>query len=98
MVIKLVSGKIFWLGGETSKENFPMLYVIVRRKNTTVAQVFSTISLNVSFRRALTGGTLVAWLNLVSLVVQVTLKDGEDIFSWNLQKNGSFSVRRLRYL
>jgi hypothetical protein len=35
------------------KDQFPQLYNLVRRKNTVVASVFSTVLLNVSFRRGL---------------------------------------------
>ncbi|WVZ73514.1 hypothetical protein U9M48_021813 [Paspalum notatum var. saurae] len=65
---------------------------VVRRKNVTVDTVLSTVPLNVSFRRALIGEKLIAWHDLVSKVALVVLGEGKDIFTWNLNKNGSFSV------
>jgi hypothetical protein len=44
-----------WLGKEHLMVKYPTLYNIVRKKNVSVAQVLSTTSLNVSFRRALVG-------------------------------------------
>jgi hypothetical protein len=46
-----------WLGKDPLMLKYPSLYRIVRRKNVSVAQVLSTIPLNVSFRRA-SGGQL----------------------------------------
>jgi len=43
--------------------------------------------LNILFRRALAGDKLVAWL------VFVSLNENEDVFVWNLNKNGSFSIQ-----
>ena len=52
-------------------------------------------SLNVSFRRGLVNTNRVAWLDLVSKVVQVHLTDDKDVFQWNLTKNGLFTVRSM---
>ena len=85
--------KDLWLGNESLVNRYPMLYRIVRRKNTIVSRVLSTSPLNVSFRRALIGEKLVAWLELVALVVLVSLNENEDVFVWNLNKHGSFSFQ-----
>jgi hypothetical protein len=42
-----------WLGLGALKFRFPLLYNLVRKKNTTFAYVFSTVPLNISFRRGL---------------------------------------------
>ena len=42
-----------WIGNMSLKDKYPTLYNLVRRKNATVASVFSSIPLNVSFRRSL---------------------------------------------
>jgi hypothetical protein len=42
-----------WLGANTLKEQYPNLYNIVHKKSATVAKIFSTRPLNVSFRRSL---------------------------------------------
>ena len=52
-------------------------------------------SLNVSFRRGLVNTNRVAWLDLVSKVVQVHLTDDKDVFQWNLTENGLFTVRSM---
>ncbi|WVZ95347.1 hypothetical protein U9M48_041127, partial [Paspalum notatum var. saurae] len=66
--------------------------IVVREKNVTVDIGLSAVPLNVSFRRALIGEKLIAWHDLVSKVAPVVLGEGKDIFTWNLSKNGSFSV------
>lgn len=65
---------------EPSKQRYPALYKIVRRKGDSVAKVLSTIHLNISFRGALAGGRLNEWLNFVSLVVPITLNENKDGF------------------
>jgi hypothetical protein len=60
-----------------------------------VAQVLSTIPLNVSFRRSLTNNHLFAWHHLVSKVASTNLSNDKDVFVWNLQKNGIFSARSM---
>jgi hypothetical protein len=47
------------------------LYHIVRQKSATVATVFGTIPLNVSFCRALVSSNLSLWHNLVALLIHV---------------------------
>jgi hypothetical protein len=65
---------------------YPTLYNIVRKKNVSVAQVLSTIPLNVSFRRALVGDNWDKWLHLVEGVLRVHLNDDKD-FRWMASKN-----------
>lgn len=60
-----------------------------------MAHVLSTCSLNVSFRRALTGDNLQKWYELVAKVVFVNLNEGNDIFKWDLNKSDIFSVRSM---
>jgi hypothetical protein len=74
-------------------DEFPTLYGIVRKNNMLVPQVLGTTPLNVSFRRALVGEKLRAWLKLVHMVAPISLnEEEEDIFICSLLKNGSFSV------
>jgi hypothetical protein len=47
-----------WLKNTTLQSQFPQLYSITRRKNVSVATVFYTIPLNISFRRGLVGNNL----------------------------------------
>jgi hypothetical protein len=42
-----------WLGANVLKDDYPNLYDIVRRKNATLAEIFRTQPLNISFRRSL---------------------------------------------
>jgi hypothetical protein len=72
---------------------YPNLYNIVRKKNVSVAQVLSTTSLNVSFRRALVGDNWNKWLGLVENVLMVNLNDCKDSFIWTVNKN--FSVKNI---
>jgi hypothetical protein len=42
-----------WMGNRALKEQFPHLYKLVRHKHDTVASMFSTVPLHISFRRSL---------------------------------------------
>ena len=81
-----------WLEDKSFKEFYPNLYRTVRQKDDTVANVLATISLNVCFRQGLVNEKRNAWFDLVSKVVQVHLSNEEDVFRWNLSKNGLFIV------
>jgi hypothetical protein len=84
-----------WLGSGTLKLRFPSLYNLARRKNSTVACVFSTVPLNISFRRGLAQQLRVQWFQLVSLVAHTELNSNRDLFRWNLTANGMFTVKSL---
>jgi len=43
----------------------------------------------------LIGEKRVAWLELVSLLVPIALNENEDVFVWNLHKNGLVLVYSL---
>jgi hypothetical protein len=62
-----------WNGRETLMTKFPSLYNIERKKNASVAQVLSTIPLNVSFRRTLVGDNWAKWLQLVESIIMCAL-------------------------
>jgi hypothetical protein len=84
-----------WIGNIPLKEQYPSLFSIARHKHKTVASAFSTIPLNISFRRSLLGANLVSWHNLVARIGHVTLNDRSDVFRWGLNQNGTFSVRTM---
>jgi hypothetical protein len=50
-----------WLGTSPLREQYPCLYHIVQHKYATVAEVFSSLSVNFSQRKDLIGQKLVAW-------------------------------------
>jgi hypothetical protein len=83
------------VGNRTLKQQFPTLFLITRNKHILVASVFSTIPLNISFRRGLTGNNLILWYNLVAQVAHVRLNTMEDKFRWGLHQNGLSSVSSL---
>jgi hypothetical protein len=60
-----------WLGDSTLKEQYPNLYNIVRNKSATVVNIFSTIPLNISFRRSLVDANLQSWHNLVLRIADI---------------------------
>lgn len=82
-----------WLGQITLRNEFPSLYAIASNKNLTVAEVFSTVPLNLPFRRTLLGHNRSQWLNLVERLMRVTILDEPDKFRWNLNSNGVFTVK-----
>ena len=81
-----------WIGNHTLREQYPDLYNIVRKKHATVASVFSRVPLNVSFRRSLTGHLLTLWHDLVAQISHVRLNNNADVFRWNLNQAGVFTV------
>jgi hypothetical protein len=82
-----------WVRNEPLMKSFPSLYIIARKKNVTVAQVLSTVPLNISFRRAVDGENRVNWLKLVGCILGVRLNRQRHTFVWNRSK--SFSVRAM---
>lgn len=81
-----------WLGNFILREKCPTLFNIVSKKHATVASVFSTVPLNVSFRRALIGHNLSFWQDLIARICHVQLNKIDDIFRWNLNQYGLFTV------
>jgi hypothetical protein len=84
-----------WIGNSSLQHKYPHLYRIVRHKHTSVASVFSTVPLNISFRRSLLGNTLQSRHELVATIGNVRLNDRYDIFRWRLNQNGLFTVRTM---
>jgi hypothetical protein len=79
----------------TLQQQLPSLYSIARRKNVSIASVFRTIPLNISFRRGLVGHNLSQWHRLVGRVAHVRLSDVLDKFVWALLQNGVFTVNSM---
>ena len=87
------------MGSQVLKIQYPNLFNIVRKKQATVADVLNSTPLNVSFKRALVVNKLLEWQSLVARVVFINLNEGRDIFIWNLNNNGLFSVTSMyKYL
>jgi hypothetical protein len=77
------------------KERFPSLFSITRKKHISVASVFSTIPLNISFHRGLVGNNLTLWHNLVARVANTRFSNRDDKFIWGLHQNGIFSFKSM---
>ncbi|WVZ61663.1 hypothetical protein U9M48_011501 [Paspalum notatum var. saurae] len=84
-----------WCGNQPLKLSYPSLFSIARKKGATVADVMSSSPLNISFRRGLHGERLLAWNELVGRVMSLELREGRDVFRWDLNKKGLFSVRSM---
>ena len=76
-------------------KQFPGLYNMVRKRNQTVASMFSRIPLNIAFRRTLMGDRLGRWKVLISLVAHVKLGEIEDQFVWKMNQSSRFSVKSM---
>ncbi|WVZ53763.1 hypothetical protein U9M48_004664, partial [Paspalum notatum var. saurae] len=88
-----------WCGNQPLKNIYPSLFNIVRKKGATVADVMSSIPLNVSFRRGLYGERLHVWNELVGRIMNLELREERDVFKWGLNKTGVFTVRLMyKYL
>jgi hypothetical protein len=81
-----------WLGATSLREQYPILYAIVRHKGDTIAHVLEYNPPNVTFRRNLLGPRLVSWEALLQRLADVQLTNGKDEFRWNLHENGKFSI------
>jgi hypothetical protein len=64
-------------------------------KNVSVASVFSSIPLNISFHRGLVGNNLRLWHSLVAMVVHIRLNDATDSFIWGRHQNRKFSFNSM---
>jgi hypothetical protein len=82
-----------WMGNYSLKELYPTLFAITRKKHISVASVFSTVPLNILFRRGLVGNNLTLWHNLVGRIAHIRLNNTYDKFVWGLHQNGIFSVK-----
>jgi hypothetical protein len=82
-----------WLGTSSPRDQYSCLYHIARHKQVTVADVFSTSPLNLSWRRDLIGPKLVVWNELLPRLGSVVLSDEQDGFRWNLAPNRQFSMK-----
>jgi hypothetical protein len=81
-----------WCGTEPLNVQYPNLYNIVRKKSVTMAEVFSTRPLNVSFRKNLVSQNLHSWHKLVLRIANIHLNERRDEFIWSLKSDGQFSV------
>ncbi|WVZ96861.1 LOW QUALITY PROTEIN: hypothetical protein U9M48_042444 [Paspalum notatum var. saurae] len=84
-----------WCGNQPLKLSYPSLFNVVTNKDATVADVMSSSPLNISFRRGLYGDRLRAWFELVGRIMNQELRGGKDVFRWDLNKTGLFSVRSM---
>jgi hypothetical protein len=50
---------------------------------------------NISFKRALVDVKLREWLELIGKINNVTLDQGRDMFRWDLNRTGTFSVHSM---
>ena len=82
-----------WLGNSPLSEQYPCLYNIVGHKQQTVAEVFSSTPINFSWRRDLIGPKLTAWNDLFSRIANLRFTQKQDVFHWNLDPKGQFSVK-----
>ena len=69
----------------TLSYKFVNLFNIVRKKHATVDEVFNTVPLNISFRRALIGNKLLEWNNLIITITNVNLQAGNDTIILDLK-------------
>ncbi|WVZ87298.1 hypothetical protein U9M48_033955, partial [Paspalum notatum var. saurae] len=94
-LFKLANEDDTWCGNQPLKLQYPSLFNIVRKKGATVADVMSSVPLNISFRRGLYGERLNYWNELVGRVMNLALRAGRDKFIWGLNKTGVFTVRSM---
>ena len=84
-----------WLGDTSLSRQYPSMFNIARRKDLSVASVFSLPTLSIDFRRSLTGNRWERWLDLVERLFNVGLTDQPDVFVWKLTDSGRFTVKSM---
>jgi hypothetical protein len=94
MVLRLGFGRINGLEMSLSKISIHV-YITSPGKHLSVASAFSSVPLNISFRRALVGDKLLKWNELVTIIAFVQLDDCQDSIKWSLSKQGSFNVQSM---
>ena len=77
-------GKIRGWGGAPLADQYPLLYIIVRRKNILLADILAQSPLNIQFWRVLIGNKWEAWLHMVEWLMTISLTQDEDKFVWKL--------------
>jgi hypothetical protein len=86
-----------WLGDKPLPDQYPLLYNIINFMNLTIADVLSTFSLNIGFRKSLSGSKRDRWLHLVSRLMNVNFTNYEDKFKCQLTTTILFTIK-LMYL
>lgn len=86
-----------WLGTSSLRDQYPCLYHIARHKHVSVADIFNTSPLNLSWCRDLIGHKLVVWNDLTPRLADVVLSDEQDGFRCNMWVDGQFFVKS-RYI
>jgi hypothetical protein len=79
-----------WFGNVMLREQYSILYNIVRHKDNTLAKVMESSPPNVSFRRNLIGLSHASWNALLQHLDSVHVMQGSDQFRWNLNESGKF--------
>jgi hypothetical protein len=84
-----------WLDHTPHKYQLPTIFNIVNDPHTTVARVMCVEHYNILFRKALVDDKLREWLKLLSKINNVSLDQGRDMFRWDLNTTGPFSVQSM---
>jgi hypothetical protein len=79
-----------WIGKVSLVQQYPSLYNIVHIKHVLIHDILTQNPLNIGFRRKLTGDKWVAWLHLCERLMEITLTNERDMFSWNLTGDRNF--------
>lgn len=84
-----------WIGDKPLGMTYSALYNLVKKRNVTIANVLRTRPLNVASRRALVGENLKNCYKIVAIVAFINLTSNKDVFRWDLNKDGTFTVKSM---
>ena len=84
-----------WVGQRPFKVEYPGIYNISHYPHALVASVMRSEPLNISFRRSLVNENLQEWHDLIAKLTHVNLGAEKDMFRWNLNNSGIFTVRSM---
>ncbi|GKA15791.1 RNA-directed DNA polymerase, eukaryota [Tanacetum coccineum] len=87
-----------WAADQPLRSKFPRLFVLETDKESTVASKLSLVSIDVSFRRSVRDGVeRQQWTELTSILDSVILSPSMDRWFCDLNGEGVFRVKEVRY-
>ena len=85
----------WWVGTGPLRSRFPNLFLIATQPGISVAGAFPSGDWVIPFRRTLGQPEIAEWQELLRIVGDTQLSEGQDSFSWHLEPSRKFSVKSL---
>ena len=82
-----------WLSVTPLSAQYPASFSIVRHKEVLISHVLTHDHLNIRFQRSLVGNRWTEWLHLVERLMDISITDDVDTYTWKLTPSGVFLVK-----